>query len=175
MLTYRLESLKFPLIICLTLSVLFLGLAASALADVINFKKLEPFVDVKIPGWTMEGKPGGTTVKQGPMSVSQAEAEFKAGDKTLKISVTDLYGRHFPMQMGQFMEMESNEQVVRTLDVQGFKGLGQYNKNDKEGNLIISVADRFLVKVEGQKIDDLKVLQDVAQQLDLKKLATLAK
>ena len=58
------------MIICLTLSVLFLGLAALALADVINFKKLEPFVDVKIPGWTMGGKPGGTTVKQGPMSVS---------------------------------------------------------------------------------------------------------
>jgi hypothetical protein len=172
MLTYRSTSLKLTMIICLALSML---LTASALADVLNFKKLEPFVDVKIPGWTMVGKPGGTTVKQGPMSLSQAEAKYTAGNKTMKISVMDLSGQHFPMQMGQSMEMETNEQVVHTLDVQGFKGIGHYNKVDKEGDLIISVGKRFLVKVEGHKIDNLKVLQDATQNLDLKKLATLAK
>jgi hypothetical protein len=175
MLTYRPNALKSPLIICLALSVFFWGLTTSARADVINFKKLEPFVDVKIPGWTMKGKPSGSTVQQGAMSVSQAKAKFKAGDKTLKISVTDLAGHPMPMQMGQFMQMETDEEVVRTLEVQGFKGIGHYNKTDKDGDLIISVAKRFLVKVEGRKIDNLKVLQDAAQQLDLKKLATLAK
>ena len=175
MLMYRFKSSKFNVITCLALTALCFGLTASALADVINFKKLEPFVDVQIPGWTMSGKPGGTTVKQGAMSVSQAEAKFKAGDKTLKISVIDLAGQHFPLQMGQFMEMETDEQVVRTLDVQGFKAMEHYNKVDKEGDLIISVVKRFLVKIEGQKIDNLKVLQDAAQKLDLKKLATLAK
>jgi hypothetical protein len=37
------------------------------------------------------------------------------------------------------------------------------------------VANRFWVKIEAKGIDHLKVLQDVAKQLDLKKLATLAK
>jgi hypothetical protein len=172
---HQLKCLRFNLIICLALSVLLFGLTTSALAGVINFKKLLPFVDVKIPGWTMEGQPSGATITQGPMSVSEAKAEFKAGDKTLEVSVTDLFGKPVPMMMGQKMEMETNEEIVRTTAVQGFKAIQHYNKKDKDGSLIISVADRFLMKIEGKGIDNLKVLQDVAQRLDLKKLAALAK
>ncbi len=37
------------------------------------------------------------------------------------------------------------------------------------------MADRFWVKLDGEGIDNLEVLKKVAQQMDLKKLATLAK
>jgi hypothetical protein len=175
MLDCRTKNLKFKLITCISLSVLFFGVTLPALAEVVHFKKLVPFVDIKIPGWTMKGKPSGTTLKQGAMSMSQAKAKFKAGDKTLEIVVMDFLGKPIPFMMGQQMEMETNEETVRTTEFQGFKALEHYRTQDKRGDLNIVVANRFWVKIEGTGIDNLKVLQDVAQQMDLKKLATLAK
>jgi hypothetical protein len=172
---YPSKTLKFNLTICLALSVLLFGLTTSVLAAAVNFRELVPLVDIKIPGWTMEGKPDGTTVKQGNMSISQAKAEFKNGDQTLEIMVIDLVGRSLPFLIGQQMEMESSEETMRTIEVEGFTALEHYNTKDKQGDLNISVANRFWVKIEAKGIDHLKVLQDVAKQLDLKKLATLAK
>jgi hypothetical protein len=171
----RSQMLKFRLITWLALPVLCFALTASALADVVHFKKLVPFVDIKIPGWTMVGKPSGTTLKQGPMSMSQAKAKFKAGDKTLEIVVMDFLGKPFPFLMGQHMEMESSEETMRTTEVEGFKAMEHYRTKDKEGDLNISVANRFWVKIGGKGIDNLKVLQDVAKQMNLKGLANLAK
>jgi hypothetical protein len=170
----RSRTTQFGLAALLGLS-LVLGTAFGALADVVNFKELLPFVDIKINGWTMEGKPSGTTVKQGKMTMSEARVSFKAGDKTLEVIIMDFLGKPFPFLMGQQLEMESSEETVRTTEVQGFKALESYRNQEKQGELNISVADRFWVKIDGEGIDNLEVLKDVAKQMDLKKLATLAK
>jgi hypothetical protein len=151
------------------------GLALPALAEVVNFKELLPFVDIKIPGWAMEGKPSGTTLKQGKVMVSEARVSFRAGDQTLEIIIMDFLGKPLPFLMGQQLEMESSEETVRATEVQGFKALETYRPRDREGELNISVADRFWVKLDGDGIDNLEVLKDAAKRMDLKKLATLAK
>jgi hypothetical protein len=71
--------------------------------------------------------------------------------------------------------METGDEQVRTTTVQDFKAVETYRKPDKQGELDISVADRFWVKLDGDGIDHPEVLRAVAQQMDLKKLATLAK
>jgi hypothetical protein len=151
------------------------GLGQSVLAEVVNFKELLPFVDIKIPGWSMEGKPGGTTVKQGQIMVSEARSSFKAGDKTLEVIVMDFLGKPFPFLMGQQLEIDSSEETVRTTEVQGFKALESYRTKEKQGELNICVADRFWVKIDGEGLDNLNALEEAAKHLDLAKLATLAK
>jgi hypothetical protein len=172
---YRPKMLRFKPLTGIVLSMLILGLSQSAFAEVVNFKEFVPIADIKIPGWTIEGKPSGGTLKQGAMNMSQAKAEFKAGDKILEIMVMDFFGKPLPFLMGQQMEMESSEETMRTTEVQSFKALEHYRTRDKEGELNISVANRFWVKIGGKGIDNLKVLQAFAQQMDLKKLASLAK
>jgi hypothetical protein len=71
--------------------------------------------------------------------------------------------------------MESSEETVRTTEVQGFKALETFRHQEKQGELNISVADRFWVKIDGDGIENLEALRKIAQQMDLKKLATLAK
>jgi hypothetical protein len=172
---HRPNRFNFKLIACLGMSLLVFGLARSGLAAAVHFKELIPFVDIKIPGWTMQGKPCGTTVKQGKMVLSEARASFKAGDQTLEVIVLDFSGKPIPFVMMPQMEMETSEETVRTAEVQGCKALETFRAKNKHGELNISVANRFWVKIEGEGIDNLQVLRDVAQQLDLKKLATLAK
>jgi hypothetical protein len=149
---------------------------AGAQANVVHFKELLPFVDLKIPGWQQDGKPGGTTLKQGKVSVSEARATYRNADQTLEIVVMDFQGKSLPfLAAGQPLEMESTEERVRTTTVQDFKALETFRKSDKQGELNISVADRFWVKIDGDGMDTPEVLKTVAQQMDLKKLAGLGK
>jgi hypothetical protein len=169
------KAAKCRLAAMLGLSWIIFGLVVPAWAEVVNFKELLPFVDLKIPGWTMEGKPCGTTVKQGQMMMSEARVSFKAGDQTLEVVIMDFLGKTMPFLTGQQMQMESSEETARTTEVQGFKAFETFRHQDKQGELNISVADRFWVKLDGEGLDNLEVLKNVAQQMDLKKLATLAK
>lgn len=159
----------------LSLSFLLLTLVMPAFADVVNFKELLPFVDIKIPGWTMAGKPCGTTLKQGKVMVSEARVSFKSGDMTVEVIIMDFLGKPMPFLAGQQIEMESSEETVRTTEVQGFRALESYRHHEKQGEMNISVADRFWVKIDGEGLDNLEIIKTTAQQLDLKRLAALAK
>jgi hypothetical protein len=172
---YRATTAKCRLAILLGLSWIIFSLVGPAWAEVVNFKELLPFVDLKIPGWTMEGKPSGTTVKQGKVMVSEARVSFRAGDQTLEVIIMDFLGKTIPFLTGQHLEMESSEETVRTIEVQGFKAFETFRHQERQGELNISVADRFWVKIDGDGIDNLEVLKNVVQQMDLKKLAALGK
>jgi hypothetical protein len=169
------KTAKSRLAILLGLSWIIFGLVMPAGAEVVNFKELLPFVDLNIPGWTMEGKPCGATLQQGKVMVSEARVSFRAGDQTLEVIIMDFQGKTIPFLTGQQLQIESAEETVRFTEVLGFKASETFRHQDKQGELNISVADRFWVKIDGEGIENLEVLKKVAQQMDLKKLATLAK
>ncbi len=153
-----------------------LASSAAAVGEPVHFKELLPFVDLKLPGWEMSEKPGGTTVKHEGFSMSEAKASFHAGDKTLEVIILDFKGQAMPwLGMLGKMEMESSEESIRTITIGGFKALETFRPKDKHGELNISVADRFWVKLEGEGLDNIEPLKAAAGQMDLKKLATLAK
>ncbi|MBI4794724.1 MAG: hypothetical protein HY790_02610 [Deltaproteobacteria bacterium] len=156
----------------------FLTLAPTAAfpGEPVHFKQLLPFVELKLSGWEMSGKPSGTTVKHQTISMSEAKASYHAGDKTLEVIVLDFMGQSMPwLGMLPQMEMETSEETMRSTTINGFKALETYKNKDKHGELNISVADRFWVKLEGEGIDNTEPLKAVAGQMDLKKLAALAK
>lgn len=158
------------------LIILALTLTAAAQAAAVHFKQLMPFVDVKIPGWEMEGKPTGSTIKHEKHQMSEVKATFLAGDKRLEIAIMDFWGQAIPFlsAMPQ-VEMESSHERLKTTQVQGFKALETFRPQEKEAELSISVADRFWVKLDGDGIDGPEALHAAVQALDLKKLAELAK
>jgi hypothetical protein len=175
MLSHRATAAKRRLAALLGLSWIIFSLVGPAWAEVVDFKELLPFVDIKIPGWTMEGKPSGTTLKQGKVMVSEARVSFRAGVQTLEVTIMDFLGKSIPFLTGQHLQMESSEETVRTAEIQGFKAFETFRHQDRQGELNISVADRFWVKLDGEGIDNLEVLENIVRQMNLKKLATLAK
>jgi hypothetical protein len=158
-----------------------LGLVLVALmpvraAELVHFKELMQFAELKIPGWQMEGKPSGTTMKHEGMKMSEVKANYRSGDKTLEIQILDFWGQTIPrLGMPVQLEIESSEESMRTTQIEGHKALETYKPQEKHGELSISVADRFWVRIVGQGIDNVEPLKAVAQQMDLKKLAALAK
>jgi hypothetical protein len=172
---HRATAAKCRLAMLLGWSWIIFGLVGPAGAEVVDFKLLLPFVDLKIPGWTMQGKPSGTTLKQGKVMLSEARVSFRAGDQTLEVIIMDFLGKTIPFLTGQHLEMENSEETVHITEVQGFKAVETLRHQDRQGELNISVADRFWVKIDGDGIDNLEVLKNVVRQMDLKKLAALAK
>jgi hypothetical protein len=171
---HRAIAAKCRLAMLLGLAWIIFGLMGPAGAEVGDFQELLPFVDIKIPTWTMEGKPSGTTLKQGKVVISEARVSFRAGDQTLEVIIMDFLGKTIPFLTGQHLQMEGSEETVRTTEVQGFKAVATFHSHDRQGELNISVADRFWVKIDGEGIDNLEVLTNVVQRMDLKKLAALA-
>jgi hypothetical protein len=172
---HRATAAKRRLATLLGLLCIIFSLVGPAGAEVVNSKELLPLLDIKIPGWTMEGKPSGATLKQGNVMVSEARVSFRAGDQTMEVVIMDFLGKTMPFLTGQQVQMESSEETFRTTEVQGFKAFETLRHQDQQGELNISVADRFWVKIDGEGIDNLEVLKSAAQQMDLKKLGSLAK
>ncbi len=148
-----------------------------AQAQPVHFKELMAVLAIDPPqDWKVSKKPKGQTMKS-PVQVSEAEVEFKSGDdKEIDIKIVDGLGGVLPfMGMAQGMEMESSEEYMKPIEVQGFKGTEKFEYNDKKGEIILPVANRFLVTIEGQGLENNEVIKEVAGKLDLKKLAGLAK
>jgi hypothetical protein len=158
------------------LGLMILAGAGLARAELVNFKQLLPFVDLRLAGWTRSGEPSGTTLKEGDISMSQARATYRHGDQRLEIVVLDLLGKSIPFMVpDQKLDLETGEGIIRSSTIQGVKGLETFRTKEHHGELNLNVADRFWVKITGNGIDSLKVLQAVAKQMNLAKLAELAK
>lgn len=145
--------------------------------DPVNWRKLTPFL-IDLEGWEAEGDASGTTVNTGSYKMSQAEREYTANGSDLQINIID--GGYAPMAyagfkaMAQF-EVDSSDQYVKKTTIQGFTAIENYEYDDQEGSLTILVAERFLVQLDADDIEDMKAVKAAAQQLDLKGLAALAK
>ena len=148
--------------------------AGQAQAEPVNFKELIPLVSISIPGWT-PGTPNGTTVKS-PVEASEAALEFTKGDTSLEVAIFDggpALGSAAAMA-GQ-VDMESTEEVIKSLTIKGYKATLYLNLKEKESDLVIMVPPRFAVTVHLSGASDAELLKSVAAQIDLAKLATLGK
>lgn len=154
-----------------------LVLPGTGYSQPVHFKELMAFLPSEPPkGWQVGEKAKGSTIKS-PYPMSEAEVTFQAGeDKRLVVKITDGLAGILPfLGLAQAMEMESSEEYIKPLTVQGFKGMETYKFQDKEGELQIPVANRFLVTVKGSGLENNDLLKEVANKLDLKKLSDLAK
>jgi hypothetical protein len=151
-----------------------LALAGKAHAEPVNFKELIPLVSINIPGWT-PGTPNGTTVKA-PVEASEAALEFTKGDASLEVAIFDggpALGS--ATAMASQVDMESTEEVIKSLTIKGFKATLYLNLKEKESDLVIMVPPRFAVTVHLSGASDAELLKSTAAQIDLAKLSTLGK
>jgi len=149
-------------------------LAGSAQAEPVGYKELMPLIHISLDGWT-PGEPTGQTVKS-PVEASEASQEFTKGDLTLEATIFD-GGPAMAAAMSAVaqVEMDSPEETVKPATIKGFKGTLYLHTKDKEADLVIMVPPRFAVSLHLQGAADGDILLKAASQMDLAKLAGLAK
>lgn len=133
---------------------------------------LEAFLPQALSGWTAE-EPTNTAAGNAMMGGGiSAERSYTKGDSSVKVNIVAdsplLQG--VMMMMGNPMFAASDGGKVERIG--GQKAVIKYNPADKNGDIKIVVANRFLVTVEGYDVSDAD-LKEYAKAIDYGKLATL--
>lgn len=146
-------------------------------AEPVNFRVLRDLLPAEVEGIAQAEAEGSTDGAMG-FSISQARAEYPGDDGArLTVAIMD-YGALPSMGMmglGWTMttiDRESGSTYERTVTFGGERGYREYDADARRGQFSLSVADRFVVQVEGQDVDD-AMLEAALRAVDLDGLAAL--
>jgi len=145
--------------------------------DPVNWRELVPFL-IDISDWEAEGEAEGSTISMANFKVSEVERSYTAEDKELNIKIVDggyVQMMYAGVKMAMNFEIDTSEEYVKKITIKGFSGIERYDYEDKEAEVIILIGERFLVQLEGNNFKDASLLTAIAETLDLKGIANLAK
>jgi hypothetical protein len=151
--------------------------AGGKAADPVSFRDLQAAFPV-VDGWTMD-KPRGERMTS-PVAFSQTETRYRNGDAQIEVKIVDsafqqLLVAPWAMFLAAGYEKETDDGYEKSMTLAGHPGFEKWNDRRKSGELNLVVAKRFLVSLEGQKLNDMKQLHDFAGRVDFGKLAGLGK
>ena len=112
-------------------------------------------------------------------NVSTANARYENADNSqnIKISVTDVAGMGVAL-MGMAawsmasIDKETDNGYEKTTEYDGHKAYEKYNSSNKDGEISVLVANRFIVQVEGNGVE-MSQIKAVLKEIDLDKLAKM--
>jgi len=141
----------------------------------VSFQSLQTALP-EVSGWQRE-QPTGERMTM-PVSFSQAEANYVMGDANIEVKIVDsafsqMLIAPWAMFLSAGYEKQTSDGYEKSVNVGGHPGFERWDSSNKDGELNLVVAKRFLVTVEGNNIADTKVLQEFASKVDAAKLASL--
>jgi hypothetical protein len=114
------------------------------------------------------------------IDMSHAEGQYEGqNDASISLTITDVGNLSGTMKMGMMAwtmaqyNRETDTGYEKTGTYGGYKGVEEYNKEQKSGQIKVSVADRFIVELEGNNVT-MDTLKQALEQIDLKKVASAA-
>lgn len=150
----------------------------SMTAGASDYKAWIPLLPDTLGGMGRSGEPDGMNVETSGQRWSSLQQEYLGKDAEKSIVLTIARGKGAPQlagfQMMPSMNMETEDQIVKTVDVLGYKGLFTLEKEEKSGTLMISLSEEMLVAIEAEPITSEAGILKIAEQLPLAKLAAQA-
>ncbi|MDT7855042.1 hypothetical protein RQM47_00130 [Rubrivirga sp. S365] len=150
--------------------------ANQAPAEPVDFRRLRDLLPETLVGLERTDVEG---AKQGSMgfSISEASADYGAGDSTVSVKVTDMGAVPAMGMMGAAWTMtdvdrETATGYEKTVRLGESKGYRTYDTGSRRGEFSLVVADRFLVNVTGRGVDDAD-LEAALRAVDLSALAAM--
>lgn len=143
------------------------------------YKELQAYLPTEVSGYTA-ANPTGQSMKMSGIAFSTAGREFTKDSVTVKTELIDYNGANQLYQgasamLGLGLESEDDDQITKSasLGINGASGMETYRKKDRQAELMLAVGGRFLIKVTADKQPDLELVESVAKQMQLEKLAEM--
>jgi hypothetical protein len=109
-------------------------------------------------------------------NISQAEARYKEDNSSIKVAIIDVAGTGALMGMAAWsmveMDKEDENGYEKTIKYKGFKAFEKYNTKNKDGEVAVIVAGRFIVTVTGNNVE-IDKMKSTLDDIDLGKLEDL--
>jgi hypothetical protein len=143
--------------------------------DPVSFKVFEPLFP-ELASWE-KGTPEGEKMSA-PIAISQSQIEYRKGDARLNAKIVDsgnnrMFMAPFMMYLTAGYEKETSQGYEKSIKFGDYPAWERWDSQAKSGELNILVNKRFLVTIEGNDIENARVLHDLAGKIDLPKLAQL--
>ncbi len=153
-------------------------LIISATAMAADYKNWLPLLPETVGGMPQSGKPDGMNMESGDVKWSSVHQRYEGDDPERYADLTLLGGNAPQMagfQMMSNMKMETDEQIVKTVQVKGYKSLLNLEKNEKRGTLMISLGEEMLAVIEVSPITKEAEMITLGEKLPLADFAAQAK
>jgi hypothetical protein len=159
------------------MSVCLLLISVTAAAS--DYKAWIPLIPDMMGGMGRSGKPDGINMEMSGQKWSSLHQRY-SGDKGEKAIELTIVGGEGAPQLAQFqmmssMKMETEDQIVKTVKVLGYKGLLNLEKKGKGATLMISLSDQMMVVIAAEAIKSEAEALKLAEQLPLSTFAAQAK
>jgi hypothetical protein len=141
----------------------------------VSFREFEPLFP-EFAGWE-KGTPEGEKMTA-PIAISQSELDYTKGDARINAKIVDsgnnrMFMAPFMMYLTSGYERETSHGYEKSVKFGDYPAWERWDSQGKGGELNILVNKRFLVTLDGNDIENTKVLHDLAGKFDLGKLAGL--
>lgn len=143
--------------------------------EVVDAKLLKELLPADADGLPRKEASSEKTGAMG-FQVSTANARYGEGDSSIEVSIVDVAGTGAIMGMAAWamvdVDKENDSGYEKTTKYKDHKAFEKYNNDDKDGELAVLLANRFVVSVKGNNVamDKIKATLD---DIDLDKLADM--
>ncbi len=143
--------------------------------DPIPFQTLQTHLPT-VDGWE-RGEVEGERMTS-PVPFSQVETQFRKGDSRIDVKIIDtgfaqMLIAPWSMMLASGYSRESTNGYEKATTVSGNPAIEKWQAKQRRGELNVLVNKRFMVTVEGHRVDDVKDVQAFASAIDFGKIAAL--
>jgi hypothetical protein len=141
--------------------------------ETVEVEALEPLFPA-IAGWQRGQIEGEKSIES--VNVTEAHVDYKRGPAQVEAAITDSglnksYIAAFTLFVADGYKKETPTGYERAVKVGDFPAWERWDSNAKNGELNVLVGGRFIVQLDGVDIEDTKVLHELLQKFNLKKIA----
>jgi hypothetical protein len=146
----------------------------------LPYKELQQYLPAAVSGYT-PGELKGQSQKMSGIAFSNAERTFTKGpDDEIEVTLMDYNGAYALYQgaaamMSMGIEQEDDDHIMgpSAVKADGVKGMDTFYKKDGRAEMSLAIGNRFLLTLKGSKQKDMAMLKEIAEGMDLEKLAKL--
>ncbi len=143
--------------------------------EVVDAKLLKELLPADADGLPRKEASSEKTGAMG-FNISTAEARYRNDDSSIEVNIIDAAGTGALMGMAAWsmmeMDKENEEGYEKTTKYKDHKAFEKYNNKNKDGEMAVIVANRFVVTVKGNNVDMDKI-KATLDDIDLGKLEDL--
>ena len=143
--------------------------------EVVDAKLLKELLPADADGLPRKEASSEKTGAMG-FQVSTANARYGEGDSSIEVSIVDVAGTGAIMGMAAWamidVDKENDSGYEKTTKYKDHKAFEKYNNDNKDGELAVLLANRFVVSVKGNNVSMDKIKATI-DDIDLDKLADM--
>ena len=127
-------------------------------------------------GWT-RSKPRGEQISMG-MDMSRALCDYEKGESSIDLEITDSsFNQVFLGPLTTFLAAgyseRTNDGYRKASPVSGHPAFETWNSDSRRAEVVVVVANRFVVQATGRDVDNAEPVRALAQAVDFSRLAAL--